>query len=162
LAGLDQIGLKRYHITEKDVRTVEKYLSIIQAGLQVEGTYAELVQYSGYYGTSILIHEVIEIRELEARGVKPLQQKPGVLRRLLAQNVYAHVLGVYEEHRYLQEVINRLFGLSFEVATLIRANRTNDTDFQMFLESDVGIYLLEEARVDEARGVIARLKGVVA
>jgi hypothetical protein len=44
LAGLDQIGLKRYHITEKDVRTVEKYLSIIQAGLQVEGTYAELVQ----------------------------------------------------------------------------------------------------------------------
>jgi hypothetical protein len=74
--------------------------------------------------------------------------------------VYAHVLGVYEEHRYLQEVINRLFGLSFEVATLIRANRTNDTDLQMFLESDVGIYLLEEARLDEARGVIARLKGV--
>jgi hypothetical protein len=30
----------------------------------------------------------------------------------------------------------------------------------MFLESDVGIYLLEEARVDEARGVIIRLKGV--
>jgi len=154
LAGLGQIGLKRYQITEKDVRTVEKYLSIIQAGLQVEGTYAEMVQYSAYYGTSILIHEVVELRELKARGVKPLQQKTGVLRRLLARNVYAHILAVYEEHRYLQEVINRLFGLSFEVATLIRANRTNDTDLQMFLESDIGIYLLAEERVDETRGII--------
>ena len=59
---------------------------------------------------------------------------------------------------------------TFEVATLIKANRPDDAaiaarlprDLQSFLESEVGIYLLEEHRDNEARQALARLKGETA
>lgn len=62
----------------------------------------------------------------------------------MAENIDAHLIGVYEETLYLQEVIGRLFGQKFEVATLLKANRNDERDLQLFLESDVGLYLLEE------------------
>jgi len=161
LAQLEPVGLNRYQITESDVQTVEKYLSIIQRGLG-ESTWQELVDFGGPYGTSILIHEIVEIRLLKARGVHPLRQSTRALRRLLAQHVEAHIIAIYEEHLYLQEVLNRLFGVTFEVATLIKANRGDDVDLQLFLESDVGVYIMEEHRVDEARQALARLKGETA
>jgi len=36
MARLEAVGLNRYQITEKDVRAVEKYLSIIQEELKGE------------------------------------------------------------------------------------------------------------------------------
>lgn len=44
LARLDPVGLNRYQITEKDIRTVEKYLAIIQYGLKTTSTWQELVR----------------------------------------------------------------------------------------------------------------------
>lgn len=159
LARLEPIGLNRYQITEADVQTVEKYLSIIQKNLKTQSTWQELVRHVGPYGTSILIHEIVEIRYLQARGFEPLRLGKSALRKLLAENIDAHILGVYEETLYLQEVIGRLFGQKFEVATLLKANRHDERDLQLFLESDVGIYLLEENRVEAARQALARLKG---
>ncbi|GIK36942.1 MAG: hypothetical protein BroJett011_07750 [Chloroflexota bacterium] len=159
LARLEPVGLNRYRITEADVQTVEKYLNIIQKDLKGESTWQDIVQYTGPYGTSILIHEIVEIRALKARGVDPLRQKTQVLRKLLADHVEAHVIAVYEEHIYLQEIINRLFGQKFEVATLIKANTNDERDLELFLESDIGIYLLEEERVEAAQQAIAMLKG---
>lgn len=161
LAQLEPVGLNRYQITESDVQTVEKYLGIIQRGLGAS-TWQELVDVGGPYGTSILIHEIVEIRLLKARGVNPLRQNTRALRRLLARYVEAHIIAIYEEHLYLQEVLNRLFGVTFEVATLIKANRGDDVDLQLFLESDVGVYIMEEGRVVQARQALARLKGVTA
>ncbi len=158
LARLEPVGLNRYRITEKDVQTVEKYLRLIQAGLGAS-VWQELVRYGGPYGTSILIHEVVEIRSLKARGFKPLRLRTQPLRKLLRQNIDAHVIALYEEHLYLQEVIGRLFGQKFEVGTLVKANSNDDRDLQLFLESDMGIYLLEENRVEAARQALARLKG---
>ena len=158
LVRLEQVGLNRYQVTEDDIQMVEQYLNIIQTGLEGETTWEEMVRYAGPYGTSILIHEVVEIRMLEKRGLQPLRQKTRQLRQLLRQNVDAHIAATYEEHRYLQEVINRLYGLTFEVATLIMANRSG-RELQMFLESDIGIFLLEEGRVAEAKQVLTRLKG---
>ncbi len=37
LAKLDPVAVARYQITEKDIRTIERYLRIIQARLEVEG-----------------------------------------------------------------------------------------------------------------------------
>lgn len=161
LAQLEPVGLNRYQITESDVQTVEKYLGIIQRGLGAS-TWQELVDFGGPYGTSILIHEIVEIRLLKARGVNPLRESTRALRRLLAQHVEAHIIAIYEEHLYLQEVLNRLFGVTFEVATLIKANSGDDVDLQLFLESDVGVYIMEEHRADEARQALARLRGETA
>lgn len=159
LARLEPVGLNRYQITETDVQTVEKYLSIIQKKLTVETTWQELVYYGGPYGTSILIHEIVEIRLLKAKGFEPLRQRTEALQSMLAQNIEAHIVATYEEHLYLQEVVSRFLRQKFEVATLIKANRPDEVDLQLFLESDVGVYLLEEEQVDEARQVLARLKG---
>ncbi len=161
IARLDPVGLNRYWITEKDVRTVEKYLGILQKWLKGETTWEELLRYGGPYGTSILIHEVVEIRILETRGSNLLRQSKRNLRRLLEQNVEAHVIALYEEHRYLQEVISRLYGRFFEAATLVNANRGDERDLQEFLESDVGVFILEKERVEEARQILARLKGEI-
>ncbi|MFN8494742.1 MAG: hypothetical protein U0350_44480 [Caldilineaceae bacterium] len=158
LHRLDAIGLSRYQITNQDVQTVEQYLALIQAGLIGETTWQEMMRYAGPYGTSILIHEIVEIRTLEAKGLKPLRQKTRQLRKLLAEHVEAHVLALYEEHRYLQEVINRLYGVMLEVATLVKANRNDEVDLQLFLDSNIGVFRLEEERVAEARAILSRLK----
>jgi hypothetical protein len=52
---------------------------------------------------SILIHEIVEIRLLKAKGLEPLRQQTEALQRLLAQNIEAHIIATYEEHLYLQE-----------------------------------------------------------
>lgn len=118
-----------------------------------------MIRYTSYYGTSILIHEIVEIRMLTALGLDLLRQNTRSLRRLLAQHVEAHVTALYEEHRYLQEAIDRLYGQTFEIATLVKANRNDEIDLQLFLESDVGVFLLEEDRISEARQALARVKG---
>jgi hypothetical protein len=158
LARLEPIGVRRYRITEKDVREVEQYLGIIQKGVKGGSTWQEVVQYGGPYGTSIIIHEVVQIAQLRGKGINPLKLRTRALRRAVSLNMEAHAIATHEEHFYLQEVIERLFGQRFEVATLIRANRGDETDLELFLESGVGVYRLEEERIEEAAQVIERLK----
>lgn len=132
LARLEPLGLNRYQITEADMQRVEKYLDIIQRNLQDVSTWQDLVHYVGPYGTSILIHEVVEIRQLIARGVEPLRQSKRALQKLLARHIEAHIIALYEEHLYLQEVIGRLFGQKFEVATLVKANSNDERNLSCF------------------------------
>ncbi len=160
LAGLDPIGLKRYQITEKEVQIVEKYLSIIQADLKGSSAWDDLMHYGGPYGTSVLIHEVVELRELKARGLdlRFKGQTQVSLRKFLAQHIEAHIIALYEEHLYLQEAVSRIFGTRFEVGTLISANSNDNRDMELFLESEIGVFLLEEGRVEAARQIIGRLQ----
>ena len=51
-----------------------------------------------------------------------------------------------------------MYGQTFEVATLVKANSNDDRDSQLLLESDIGIYLLEEARIEAAQQALNRLK----
>lgn len=159
LAKLDPIAVSRYQITEKDIQTIEEYLQVIQRGLQGGSTWQDINQYDQLYATSVVIHEIVEIRVLQRRGFNPLRRRTKTLRRLVIENIEAHVRATYEEHLYLQEAIRRVLGFKFEVATLIYANRGDDDDLQLFLESDFGIYRFEEDRVAEAEQVIAQLKG---
>lgn len=154
------MGLNRYQITEKDIRTIEQYLRILQSHLKIENTWDELTSYAGFYGTSIAIHEIVEIRALRARGIEPLDYRKKALQAILQQRIDAHVLAIYEEHLYLQEVMLRQFGTNFQVATIIQANRPDNTDLDLFLESDIGVYILEEERVTEAEDLLTQLKGM--
>lgn len=157
LARFDPVGLERYGITADGLQRVEKYIRILQAGLG-ETVWDEAVQIGGPYGTSILIHEIVEIRALQQAGIDPYRYSQKELARVLADHLPAHVLAIYEEHLYLQEVLLRQYGCRFEVATLVKANRADDTDLNYFLESGIGVFLLEQDRVEETKMYLERLK----
>jgi hypothetical protein len=161
LAKLDPVAITRYQISEKDIRTIERYLKIIQADLYGVFTWQDILDFDGPYSTSIVIHEFVEIRLLLEAGVQPLKLKPKALRAALAANKTAHVVALYEEHIFLQEYIQRQFQQQFQIATLIMANRDED-DLELFLESDLGVYFLEEERVEEAQVILDQMKGEAA
>jgi len=77
---------------------------------------------------------------------------------VLADHLSAHVAAIYEEHLYLQDVLLRQYGCYFEVATLVKANRADDTDLNYLLESSIGVFLLEQDRAEEAKAYLEQLR----
>lgn len=161
LAKLDPVAVTRYQITDKDLRTIEQYLKIIQRNLEGISTWQEIIDFDSTYATSIVVHEIVEIRLLEARGIQPLQLDTKTLQQVNVANIEAHIQAIYEEHHYLQDYINRHYQQFFQVATLVKANRDDETeiDLQLLLESDVGIFIIEDDKVEAARRILAELKG---
>jgi hypothetical protein len=163
LAKLDPIAVARYQITEKDVRTIERYLSIIQADLELEGVslWQEIIDFPPAYATSLVIHELVEIRVLLARGIDPLKLDTDTLQQTLASNIDVHIQSVYEEHSYLQEYISRRYQQLFQIGTLLKVNRldVDEVDLQLLLSSDIGVVIIEDDKLDEARRIINELKG---
>lgn len=158
LERLDPIGIARYQISVNDLKKVERYVNVLQSSLAAN-VWDEATSIVGEYGTSIIIHEITEFRGLVRNGIQPLRENRRSLQRILNLHVDVHVFAVYEEHLYLQEALIRKYGQRFEVATLIRANQLDDRDLNLLLESQIGIFLFEAARVSEARQTIERLKG---
>jgi hypothetical protein len=163
LAKLDPMAVARYQITEKDVRTIERYLSIIQADLELEGVslWQEIIDFPPAYATSLVIHELVEIRVLLARGIDPLKLDTDTLQQTLASNIDVHIQSVYEEHSYLQEYISRRYQQLFQIGTLLKVNRldVDEVDLQLLLSSDIGVVIIEDDKLDEARRIINELKG---
>ncbi len=104
LARFDPIGLYHYDIAAADLRDIERYIYILQAGLG-ETVWDEALRVGGFYGTSILVHEIVEIRALQYAGIDPYRYTQYELAGVLADNLSAHVVAIYEEHRYLQGVL---------------------------------------------------------
>lgn len=162
LAKLDSVAVARYQITEKDILTIERYLKIIQADLELEGVsvWQEIQDFPGAYATSLVIHEIVEIRLLQAEGIDPLKLDINTLRQALVTNIDAHIQAISDEHLYLQEYIARRYKQFFQVGTLLKVNRADDleTDFQLLLDSDIGVVIVEEDKLEDARRIIAELK----
>ncbi len=158
LKRFDPIAIAQYQITAKDLETIDRYIEILQADFS-PSVWQDAIRIGGEYGTSIIIHEVMQIRALKQAGIAPLHYGVKALQDILDKQPDAHVRALYEEHLYLQEILARRFGQHFQVATLVRANQLDDTDLNRFLESDVGIFLFEEDRVAEARQALELLKG---
>lgn len=131
LKRFDPIAIARYQITAKDLETIDKYIQILQPRVSVSA-WDEAIAIGGEYDTSIIIHEVTQIRALRRAGIQPLNYDIAALQHLLAENIDAHVTALYEEHLYLQEVLARKFGQRFDVATLVRANQLGGHGFQSF------------------------------
>lgn len=157
LTRFDPVGLDHYGITADDLQRIERYIHILQSGLN-ETVWDEAVQIGGPYGTSILIHEIVEIRALQQAGIDPYRYTQKELARVLADHLLAHVVAIYEEHLYLQDMLLRQYGCRFEVATLVKANRADDTDLNYLLESNIGVFLLEPNRVEEAKTYLEQLR----
>lgn len=163
LAKLDPVAVARYQITEKDIRTIERYLKIIQTTLEQEGVslWQEIMEFPSAYATSLTVHEIVEIRLLQARGIDPLKLDMFALRRMLATHIDAHVQAIHDEHQYLQDYINRHYKQLFQIGTLLKVNRDDDfeTDLQLLLESDIGVVIVEDNRLEEAEQIMTELKG---
>ncbi len=163
LAKLDPVAVARYQITEKDIRTIERYLKIIQTTLEQEGVslWQEIMEFPSAYATSLTVHEIVEIRLLQARGIDPLKLDTFALRRVLATHIDAHVQAIHDEHQYLQDYINRHYKQLFQIGTLLKVNRDDDfeTDLQLLLESDIGVVIVEDNRLEEAEQIMTELKG---
>jgi hypothetical protein len=163
LAKLDPVAGARYQITEKDIRTIERYLKIIQASLESEGVslWQEIVALPTGYATSLVIHELIEIRILQATGVDPLKLRTRALQRTLASHIEAHIQATYAEHVYLQEYIAQHYQQAFQVGTLLKVNRDDELeeDLQLLIASHVGVVIVEEDKLTAAWQIMAELKG---
>lgn len=163
LDKLDPVAAARYQITEKDIDTIERYLKIIQANLEQAGVslWQQIRAFPGPYATSLVVHEIVEIRLLQARGIDPLKLETFPLRQTLAAHIDAHIQAIHEEHLYLQDYINRRYKQFFQIGTLVKVNREDEleTDLQLLLESDIGVVIVESNRLAEAQQVIAQLKG---
>jgi hypothetical protein len=109
LAKLDPMAVARYQITEKDIQTIERYLNFIQADLEIEGVslWQEIIDFPQAYSTSLVIHELVEVRGLLARGIDPLKLDTDTLQQTLASNIDTYIQAIYEEHSYLQDYISR-------------------------------------------------------
>jgi len=157
LARLDPIGVQTYHITVEDLKAVADYVSCLQKHLPAT-VWDEAWAVGGEYGASIIVHEIIEIRELRRLVAPESDLSPEALARRLNEHPRAHVQAIWEEHVYLRGVLVRRFGVCFEVATLVKANRYDGVDLEMLLESDIGVFRLEsEDRVAEARQFLVQL-----
>lgn len=163
LDKLDPVAAARYQITEKDISTIERYLKIIQATLEQAGVslWQQIMKFPNAYATSLVVHEIVEIRLLQARGIDPLKLETFTLRQTLAKNIDAHVQAIHEEHLYLQDYINRHYRQFFQIGTLLKVNREDEleTDLQLLLESDIGVVIVEDSRLAKAQQVMAKLKG---
>ncbi len=161
LTRLDPVAVARYQITEKDIGTIERYLKIIQAKLAGTPLWQEIIDFPRAYATSLVVHELVEIRLLQARGIDPLKLNTFTLRHALATNIDAHVQAIYDEHLYLQDYINRHYKQLFQIGTLLKVNRedVDEVDFQLLLNSDIGVVLVEDNKLVEAQQIINELKG---
>ncbi len=159
------MAVARYQITEKDIRTIERYLNIIQADLELEGVslWQEIIDFPLAYSTSLVIHELVEIRLLLARGIEPLKLDTDALQQTLASNIEVHIQAIYEEHFYLQEYISRRYHQLFQIGTLLKINRldVDEVDLQLLLSSNIGVVIIEDKKLDEARQIINELKGEI-
>jgi hypothetical protein len=158
------LAIARYQITEKDIRTIEQYVKIIQAGLRGVSIWYEIQAFPSAYATSIAIHEIVEIRLLQAKDIDPLKLDTETLQLTLASHVETHIQAIYDEHLYLQEYIARSYKQLFQIGTLLKVNREDDleTDFQLLLESDIRVVIVEDDKLEDARQIIAELKGETA
>lgn len=164
LNKLDPVAVARYQITEKDIRIIERYIKIIQADLRGVSIWQEIQDFPSAYANSLVIHELVEIRLLQAKGIDPFKPDTETLQLTLASNGDAHIQALHDEHSYLQEHIAREYKQFFQIGTLLKANRKDDleTDFQLLLESDIGVVIVEDDKLEEARRIIAELKGETA
>jgi hypothetical protein len=161
LDHFDAYGLEQYDIGPTDLEMVHQYITILQAGFP-ETVWDESLRTGGIYGTSILIHEIVEIRGLFRAGIDPFTLTARELARCLEVVPDAHVQGLWHEHLYLRTAIRCRYGQVFEVATLMQANEVGRLDVERFWESDVGVYLLEKDRIAAARAILEELaRGVM-
>lgn len=158
LTDFDPDIIAAYHITERDLQNAVRYITILQGR---ESQVLNDLAAGGYYGTSVLLHEVVELRIL-------LSRDPGLLQRgyddndaFLQANQKAHVQALVAEYDYLRRKIALVFNEIVGYGELVCANASTN-DFKMLFESDVAVPIFEPsaAQIMRAIELLARLKAL--
>jgi hypothetical protein len=158
LDEFDQLPIIEYNITSSDLAEVHRYLQAMQSHLD-EGTWEEICL-GGYYGVSALLHEVVELRVLLSRDAYLLTRSNQEIRAFARNpdNHEAHLRGLEAEYRYLQSVIQRVFGRSINIGALAQANTHRPDDWEDLFETSLPFLEPSAEELIEAEELLVRLR----
>lgn len=158
LSDFDPEPLIEYAITDADLRNVYFYLRAMQAHL-TSGTWDEIC-IASYYGTSALLHEVVELRILLNRDPYLLTYSFAEVKSFARHpdNYDAHIRGLEIEYRYLQRIVQRIFGVRLDIGALLKANSQRGRDWDDLFETDLPFFAPSAAEVLVAKTWLARLR----
>ena len=137
---------------------VERYLQLLQGP---DAPALADIAIGGYYGTSVLLHEVVELDILLEREPELLETDRDDILAFWYANEDAHVRALVSEYEYLRDVIKRLFNVTVDIGALVVAN-ASDWDLELLVESDIEIPLFkpDDELVRHASELLARLRAV--
>lgn len=150
MADFDREAIEQYNITARDIENVLRYVAILQG--TDSRTYADIAA-GCYYGTSALLHEVIELRILLKRDRWLLYRSPRRVKRFLRDNEDAHVEALKVEYPYLQRKIAEGRGEKIELGDLMIAN-TSRQDYERLVESDLQLPIFPPTRSGILRAAV--------
>jgi hypothetical protein len=156
LADFDHEAIEQHNISGQDIENARCYVALLQ-GTDSQ-TYADIAA-GCYYGTSALLHEVVELRVLLNRDRRLLRRSGQRIKKFLENNADAHVEGLKAEYVYLQRVIRERLGEQIGLSALARTNTTR-FDYNRLLESDLPLPFLRPTaeEVSRAGELLSRLK----
>jgi hypothetical protein len=158
LSDFDPQPIIEYAITEKDLTNVYQYLRAMQAHLE-EGTWDEICM-GGYYGTSALLHEIVELRLLLSRDPYLLTRSVVEIKTFArsARNHDAHINGLEVEYAYLQRTVHEVFGVHSNIGALLKANSLRPEDWDDLFETNLPFFDPSREEVVEAKKLLADLR----
>ena len=158
LTDFDPDIIAAYHVTERDLQNAVRYITILQGR---ESQVLNDLATGGYYGTSVLLHEVVELRILLAREPLLLRKGKKAIGLFLKENADAHVEGLMAEYPYLRRKIAYVFNEIVGIGELVQANASTE-DFKILFGSEWQMPVFEPTKeqVERASNLLARLKGL--
>ena len=156
LADLDPQIVAKHHITERTLEQVIRYVRLLQGK---DAPTLQDIAVGGYYGTSALLHEVIELDILLTRDAGLLHKEPSAVQRFFRANLDAHLEAMVVEYGYLQRTIRRLFEEDVALGALVVANAGQE-DFELLVESGVSkpLFKPRPTEIEQASRLLERLR----
>ena len=158
MADFDHEAIEQHNVTARDIENARRYVALLQG--TNSKTYADIAA-GCYYGTSALLHEVIELRVLLKLDRWLLLRSRQRAKRFLRDNEDAHVEALKVEYPYLQRKVKEILGRDIGLGALAKAN-TISLDYERLVESRLRRPILEptEMAIDQAAELLARLREV--
>lgn len=143
MTDFDHEAIEQHNVTAQDIDNVRRYVALLQ-GTDSQ-TYADIAG-GCYYGSSALLHEVIELRILLKRDRWLLFRSHQRVTRFLHDNEDAHVEALKVEYPYLQRAITEESDEKIELGDLMVAN-TSRQDYERLVESDLQLPIFPPTRL---------------
>jgi hypothetical protein len=155
LTDFDPQVVAKHHITEQTLERVIRYVHLLQGE---DAPTLRDIAVGGYYGTSALLHEVVELDILLTRDPGLLRKESSAVQRFFRANLDAHVEAMVVEYDYLQKIIRRLFDEEMAWGALVVANASQE-DFELLVESGISkpLFKPKPAEIEQASQLLERL-----
>lgn len=160
LTDFDPQPIVEYAITHVDLTNIYRYLQVMQAHL-TSGTWADICL-GNYYGTSALLHEVVELRLLLNRDPYLLTRSDTAIKQFARhpKNHDAHIRGLEAEYQYLQQIIYHVFNQRIDIGALLKANSKRPGDWYDLFETELPFFDPSTEDIRYAEEILARLRNL--